>query len=243
MIPKITEERKLWKQGYRFVACVDEVGRGPLAGPVVAAAVCLTSKLSRTKENLFRLSFPRLRDSKKLSPKRREEIYNKVRKHLFESERPAIQWGIGIISEKVIDRINIYHATKLAMRKAVFELEKKLKTANFPKNSHNTNLCYSKEMYYVDFLILDGNMRLEDISIPQKAIVKGDEKVFSCALASIIAKVTRDRMMVRYHKKYPQYGFDRHKGYGTKLHFAMLKKHGPCKIHRRSFAPVAAFRI
>lgn len=228
----VKEEKKLWKQGYRFVACIDEAGRGPLAGPVVAAAVCFAPKLSLTKENLASLSFPRLKDSKQLSPKRRQEIYNKVKKHL------AIQWGIGIVSEKIIDKINIYQATKLAMRKAVFELEKKLKTANFPKNLHNTNSRYSEEMYYTDFLILDGNMKLENVSIPQKAIVKGDEKVFSCALASIIAKVTRDRMMIHYHKQYPQYGFDRHKGYGTKLHLQKLRRLGPCPIHRCTFSPL-----
>ena len=93
-------------------------------------------------------------------------------------------------------------------------------------------------MLYVDFLIVDGNMKL-DLSVPYKTIVKGDEKVFSCALASIIAKVIRDRMMVRYHKKYPQYGFDRHKGYGTKFHFKALQQFGPCPIHRMSFNPLA----
>ncbi len=230
MIPKITEERKLWKQGYRFVACIDEAGRGPLAGPVVAAAVILP--------RYPRPGLGKLRDSKKLSAKRREEIYTKVIHH------PGIQWGIGIVSEKVIDKINIFQATKLAMQKAVLELDKKIKAGVFSKNPHNTNLCYSKEMYYIDFLIVDGNMELEKIQIPQKAIVKGDEKVFSCALASVMAKVTRDKMMVRYHKKYPQYGFDRHKGYGTRLHVARLKRYGPCPIHRRSFAPVATtFRI
>ena len=96
---------------------------------------------------------------------------------------------------------------------------------------------YSMKSSYIDFLILDGNMTL-DISIPQKAIVKADEKVFSCAAASIIAKVKRDRLMERYHKKYTLYGFDKHKGYGTKLHIATLKEHGPCDIHRKSFAPL-----
>ena len=229
----LKEEKKLWKQGYQYIACIDEVGRGPLAGPMVAAAVCFVPKLVRDKENLISLSFPRLRDSKKLSPKRREEVYEKIKRY------PGIQWGIGIVSEKVIDKINIYQATKLAMQKAVFELDKKLQAANFPKNSHNTKPCYSRGLYYVDFLIVDGNMHLEKIPIPQKAIVKGDEKVFSCALASIIAKVTRDRIMVRYHKKYPQYGFDKHKGYGTPHHIAMLKKHGPCPLHRKTFSPVS----
>ena len=223
MTPKITEERKLWRQGYQFVACIDEAGRGPLAGPVVAAAVVLTKpSLGRPK-----LGLSKLRDSKKLSPKRREEIYAKVVKH------PAIQWGIGIVSEKVIDKINILQATQLAMRKAISHLETKLQ-----KNHHIAKHCYSKKMLYIDFLIVDGNKELSFMNISCKAIVKGDEKVFSCALASIIAKVTRDRMMVRYHKKYSQYGFDKHKGYGTPLHTAMLKKYGLCPIHRRSFTPV-----
>ena len=201
----LKEERKLWEQGYRFVAWIDEVGRGPLAGPVVAAAVCLN--LVKKSLITLRMHFPCLRDSKKLSPKRREEIYRGVEKH------PAIQWGIGIVSEKVIDKINIFQATKLAMKRALMRLGK------------------------TDYIILDGNIQL-NLPIPQKAIVKGDEKVFSCALASIIAKVTRDRMMLRYHKQYPQYGFDKHKGYGTKRHCAMLRLHGPCAIHRKTFSPV-----
>lgn len=229
--PTLTEERKLWKQGYRFVACIDEVGRGPLAGPVVACAVCFVPKLSRAKENLarlsFRLSFPHLRDSKKLSPKRRKEYYR------FFLHHPNLEWGIGKVYPVVIDRINIYQATKLAMEKALMNLHHKLQ-----KNHNITKSCYSKKRLHIDFLILDGNMTI-DAPFPQEAIVKADEKVFSCAAASIIAKVTRDRMMVRYHKKYPQYGFHKHKGYGTKHHVAMLKKHGPCPLHRKTFAPVS----
>ncbi len=224
MSPKIIEERKLWKQGYRFIACVDEVGRGPLAGPVVAAAVILP----RPGLGYPRPGLGKLRDSKKLSPKRREEIYTKIKKH------PVIQWGIGVVSEKITDKINILQATQLAMKKALLNLETKLQ-----KSPHITKSRYSKKRLYIDYLIVDGNMKLEKIQIPQKAIVKGDEKVFSCALASIIAKVTRDRMMVRYHKKYPQYGFDRHKGYGTKFHFKALQQLGPCPIHRMSFNPLA----
>ena len=202
----LNEEKKLWKKGFRVVAGVDEVGRGPLAGPVVAAALCFVPKLGLAKESFAKPSF-RLKDSKQLTPRQREQLYPILTTH------PAIEWGIGNVSPKLIDKINIYRATKLAMQKAVQNLQRKLK---------------------IDFLILDGNMKLKT-EIPQKAIVKGDEKVFSCAAASIIAKVTRDRIMLRYHKKYPQYGFNKHKGYGTKLHFKMLKKHGPSKIHRRSF--------
>ena len=125
-----------------------------------------------------------------------------------------IKWGIGRVSEKVIDKINILEATKLAMKRAVSDLEKRSSAANF--------------------LILDGNFEI-DTQHPQKSIIKADEKVFSCAAASIIAKVSRDRAMLRYHKKYPQYCFNRHKGYPTKLHRKMLKKHGPSVIHRLTF--------
>ncbi len=205
----LNEEKKLWEKGFRAVVGIDEVGRGPLAGPVVACAVCAKPGLAQ----LFKI---KLRDSKQLTPKQREKLCPILTTH------PAIEWGIGSVSPKLIDKINIYQATKLAMKKAVQDLQRKLK-----KNS-------------IDFLIIDGTMTLEKIQISQKAIVKGDEKVFSCAAASIIAKVTRDRIMLRYHKKYPQYGFNKHKGYGTKLHFKMLKKHGSCPIHRHSFAPVRA---
>ena len=166
-----------------------------MAGPVVAAAVI--------QDTRYKILNTKLRDSKKLSPKARENFYKILTAH------PGIRWGIGIVSEKVIDRINILEATKLAMKKAL----KKIKA---------------------DFLILDGKMKL-DSKIPQKSIVKADEKVFSCAAASILAKVTRDRIMRRYHKKYSQYRFDLHKGYGTKLHFQMLKRFGRCAIHRNSF--------
>ena len=248
------EEKKLWKEGYKYVAGLDEAGRGPLAGPVVAAAVIVlnpkskilnpkprrrtsslrgrqiqNSKFKFSKRVLnfghlnfdivlnlgFRVSNFKLRDSKKLSPKQREELYGILTRH------PGIKWGIGRVSEKVIDKINIKNAAELAMWRALKNLEKKIKKRT-------------------DFLIIDGNniKNLQLTTYNLKLLIKADEKVFSCATASIIAKVTRDRIMRKYHKKYPQYGFDRHKGYGTKLHLKMLKKHGPCKIHRKSFKPV-----
>ena len=210
--PTLNEEKRLWRKGFKRVACLDEAGRGCLAGPVVAAAVIIKDKkLNRAK--LLRLNLDSINDSKKLSPKKREGFYKILTKH------PQIKWGIGRVSEKVIDKINILEATKLAMEKAI----KKIK----PKP---------------DFLILDGNMKLK-INIPQKSIIKADEKVFSCAAASIIAKVTRDRIMERYHKKYPRYGFSKHKGYPTKMHRKKLKKYGPCKIHRKSFRPVKDCKI
>jgi len=197
--PNFSEEKKLRKNGFRFVAGLDEAGRGPLSGPVVAGVAVIKIK---------KFNIDNIKDSKKLSARKREEFYKTLTKH------PAVEWGIGIVSEKVIDKINILEATKLAMKKAIKGLKKK-----------------------PDFLILDGNFKINS-PLPQKSIIKADEKVLSCAAASIIAKVTRDRIMDKYHKKYPLYKFNRHKGYPTKLHFKLLKKHGPCKIHRKSFGPV-----
>jgi ribonuclease HII len=214
--PNLKEEKKLWKKGYKVVVGLDEAGRGPLAGPVVAAAVALNqkSKIKNQNEKLkFKNLLKKIRDSKKLTPPKRKELYQQIIKC------PFIKWGIGKVSEKVIDKINIFEATKLAMKKAIESLKKKLKRK-------------------VDFLILDGNFKI-DLEIPQKSIVKGDEKVLSCAIASIITKVTRDKIMEKYAKKFPEYGFEKHKGYGTKFHLKMLKKYGPCKIHRKSFLPVA----
>jgi ribonuclease HII len=218
----LKEEKKLWKKGYKRVACLDEAGRGPLSGPVIAAAVMIKMSKSNLKSKILNLksNFKRIKDSKKLTPKKREEFYKLLTKN------PTLKWGIGIVSEKVIDKINIKNAAELAMENAVKNLEKKINKK-------------------IDFLIIDGkylkNQKLKTKN--HKLIVKADEKVFSCAAASILAKVTRDRIMERYHKKYPRYGFDRHKGYPTRHHFKMLKKFGPCKIHRKSFKPVRACKV
>lgn len=193
----LSEEKKLWKKGFKYVAGLDEAGRGPLAGPVVAAAVTINWRSD--------LQLSNIRDSKQLSAKQREKFYNLIIKN------KNIKWGVAVVSEKIIDKINILQATKLAMIRALKKLSQK-----------------------IDFLILDGNFKINS-SIPQKSIIKGDEKVFSCAAASILAKVTRDRIMLRCHKKFPKYRFDLHKGYGTKLHIRMLKKFGRCAIHRNSF--------
>ena len=195
--PNLKEEKKLRNKGYKVVAGLDEAGRGPLAGPVVAAAVILGYGKNNIKG---------VKDSKQLTPEQRESLY----KVLINNK--DIKWGIGIVSEKVIDKINILQATKTAMEKAIKKMQP-------------------------DFLLLDGNFKIKS-EIPQKSVIKGDQKVMSIAMASIIAKVTRDRLMQKYHKKYPLYGFDRHKGYPTKAHFANLKKFGPCKIHRKTFYPV-----
>jgi len=268
----LKEEKNLWRKGFKRVACLDEAGRGCLAGPVVAAAVViknpkseirnpkqiLNSKskyLKHVSNFVLRISNLKLKDSKKLTSKVRERFYKILTTH------PGIEWGIGRVSEKVIDKINILEATKLAMLKAIKDLEKKLKTLSFIscyrrksaklKKGTQKPSCYQgdrRNQTKIDFLIIDGNFKIDlppdqkfgsgSLPIPQKSIIKADEKVFSCAAASILAKVWRDRIMKRYHKKYPQYRFDKHKGYPTKLHLKMLKKYGPCKIHRRSFEPV-----
>ena len=207
----LREEKKLWRKGLRVVACLDEVGRGPLAGPVVACAVVSLKK--KKMDSQFRQILKDIKDSKKLTFKKREELYKLLTNH------PQIEWATSRASEKVIDRINILEATKRAMEKAVRNLARKLKRKK------------------VKFLIIDGNFEI-NLNIPQKSIIKADEKVFSVMAASIIAKVSRDRMMFRYHKKYPCYKFASHKGYPTKLHRQLLEEHGFCKIHRRTFGPV-----
>lgn len=192
-------ERRARKKGYRLIAGVDEVGRGPLAGPVVACALIFSPKC-RIKG---------LDDSKRLSPKKREELYPVIREK-------ALTIGLGRVGERKIDGINILKATHLAMKRAISHLG-----------------------IEPDLLLVDG-FKIPGIEIPQKAIVRGDEKSASIAAASVIAKVTRDRLMVRYHKRHPEYGFHQHKGYGTKRHIRALRKHGPSWIHRKTFAGVKA---
>lgn len=203
--PNFVEEKKLWKRGFKFVVGLDEAGRGPLAGPVVAAAVAI-------QDTRYKIQNTKIRDSKKLSAKQREYFYKILTKH------PAIKWGIAVVSEKVIDKINIKNAAELAMEKALNNLEKKMR-------------CKA------DFLIIDGN-HIKNRKLKtknHKLIVDADEKVFSCAAASILAKVRRDRIMAAYHKKYPHYRFDKHKGYPTKQHREKIIAFGPCVIHRRAF--------
>lgn len=212
--PNFNEEEKLWRKGYKIVIGLDEAGRGPLAGPVIAAAVSVSPKLKIK-------NFNGVKDSKKLTAKQREYFYKILTTH------SQIKWGVGRVSEKVIDRINILEATKLAMLKAIADLERKIK--KIPKN-------FTK----IEFLILDGNFKINS-KIPQKSIIKADGKVFSCAAASIIAKVTRDRIMLNYHRKYPQYGFDRHKGYPTRAHIRNIEEYGICGIYRKTFNPISRY--
>ena len=193
----LRHEKRLNKLGFRAIAGVDEAGRGPLAGPVVASAVILGN--FRFKEEIF--------DSKKLSHKKRLLAYNEILAN-------ATAVGIGIVGEKTIDEINIYQATLQAMRMALTSLK-----------------------LTPDYAIVDGNMNLGCLC-PSQSIVKGDCKSLSIAAASIVAKVTRDNIMFKFHSEYPQYGFSRHKGYPTKDHKRALKEHGPSPIHRFTFQPV-----
>ncbi len=198
--PTLAEENTLYAQGYKYVVGIDEVGRGALAGPVVAAAVMLPQSVSPDK-------LRDIRDSKEVTPARREALYKLI---MVE----AIAVGIGIVPPQIIDSINILNATKLAMRQAIEQLH-----------------CSP------DFLLIDG-MTIPKLNILQKKIIKGDKLCFSIACASIIAKVTRDYIMVEFSKAYPYYGLENHKGYGTEYHLESLKQHGPSPIHRFSFGPV-----
>ena len=184
--------------GYRRIAGLDEAGRGPLAGPVVASAVVLPSRCRLIGCD----------DSKLLSESEREQLYVVIRKR-------AVSIGIGSATEQEIDRLNILEATRLAMHRALAGL--------MPKP---------------DCLLIDA-ISLPACAIPVRSIIKGDALCMSVAAASIVAKVTRDRLMAEYHRAYPHYNFLSHKGYGTEEHLLQLATHGPCQIHRRTYAPVA----
>jgi ribonuclease HII len=194
----LAHEDALRARGLHFVAGVDEAGRGPLAGPVVAAAVILPEGFRHGSLN----------DSKQLSERARASLYDEI---IADGQ---VRWALAIVDNDEIDRLNILRATNEAMRRAVAQLD--------PQPHH---------------VLIDG-LLVKPFPIPQTAIVGGDGLSFSIAAASIIAKVTRDRLMVDMDARHPGYAFARHKGYGTPQHLAALKKHGPCPIHRRSFLPV-----
>ena len=198
MACNLAHEDKLRARGLRFVAGVDEAGRGPLAGPVVAAAVILPQGFRHASLN----------DSKQLTAATRELLFVEITAHT------EIRFAFSVVDVAEIDRINILRATHEAMRRAVAQLD--------PQPQH---------------VLIDG-LPVRPFSIAQTALVAGDTLSFSIAAASVIAKVTRDRIMVEHDAKFPGYDFARHKGYGTPQHLAALKKHGPCPIHRRSFLPV-----
>ena len=188
-------EEKYKGEGYSLIAGMDEAGRGPLAGPVCVAIVIMPLEKDKIIDGV--------NDSKKLSEKKREALYEKI-------IDTAISYKIELIDENTIDTINILNATKLGMYKCINEIEVK------------------PDIVLVDAVKLDADIKCA-------AIIKGDALSYSIACASILAKVTRDRLMLELDKKYPQYEFKKHKGYGTKLHIENLKKYGPCDIHRRSF--------
>lgn len=200
-MPSFIYEKALYRRGFKLVAGVDEAGRGPLAGPIVAAAVILPKNCL-----IYGLD-----DSKRLSPQKRVKLYSEIKKK-------AVGVGIASVSHKVIDRINIQQADLRAMKRAVEKLNP-----------------------LPDFILVDGSRNKINSSILQRGINSGDAKCASIAAASIVAKVTRDRLMQRLHKQFPLYGFARHKGYGTKEHIKKILAHGPCLIHRRSFYPVSCF--
>ena len=187
-------EEKAWANGYDSVCGVDEAGRGPVAGPVCAAAVILPAGIV----------IEGLNDSKKLSEKKREKLFDEITAN-------ALAWSVSLVDERVIDEINILQATFLAMERAMAQMAPPPELA-----------------------LIDGN-RSKDFGLPVRTIVKGDSLSASIAAASILAKVTRDRLMEQYDEQYPQYGFAVHKGYGTKRHYAALREYGPCPIHRQTF--------
>jgi ribonuclease HII len=187
-------ERRAHQRGYKLIAGIDEAGRGPLAGPVVAAAVILSHDYENTE----------IKDSKQLSARKRERLYEIIK-------QDALSIGLGVAEASIVDAVNVLQATLIAMKEAI------------------ANLSITP-----DYLLIDGTHRIF-LSIPQEAIVKGDSLSLSVASASIIAKVSRDRIMEIYHRQFPQYNFLKNKGYGTSEHREAIKKYGHCKIHRRSF--------
>ena len=199
-----SEEKRALKKGYCLIAGLDESGRGSLAGPVVSAIVLL-----KKKSDFNDLKIKSIRDSKSLSAKQREEIFEKLKNN------PNIEWRIALVSEKTIDRINIFQATILSWKRAIKKLSLK-----------------------PEFIFLDGKTEIKNLKIKQKAIVKADKKIFLCSLASIIAKVKRDKIMEKLDKKYPGFSLKKHKGYATKEHLQLLKKKKIPEIYRKSFQPV-----
>ena len=202
-MPDLSLEIALQANGYLRIAGIDEAGRGPLAGPVAAAAVILPKNFT----------CPGLDDSKKISPKMRDRLYERL------TNDPEIYWAVATAEREEIDRVNILRATHLAMRRAAEAL------VPIPA-----------------YCLIDG-LPVNPFPLPHDAIVKGDGKSLSIAAASIIAKVTRDRIMREIDREFPQFGFAKHQGYGTKAHLEALRIHGPCRHHRLTFQPVAQLTL
>lgn len=202
----LSTEQRYFDLGYEFIGGVDEAGRGPLAGPVVAACVVISRDFKIDDEDLEMIN-----DSKKLTAKKREKLFGIIK-------AKALAVEIGVVDNEIIDKINILQASFLAMRRAI----KKLKIEP-------------------NYVLTDGKFKIPKLETPQTAIIGGDAQVWTIAAASIIAKVSRDWLMSELDKKYPEYLFAKHKGYGTKLHLEKILAHGPCPIHRRSFEPIKSF--
>lgn len=198
-------ETGIYDGGVTSIAGIDEAGRGPLAGPVVVACVVMNPESMIEGVN----------DSKKISEKKRERIYEVI-------INEAIAYGVGIVSQTDIDRINILNATKMGLRLAIKDIEEDLKKKK-------------RSFEKPDIILVDALTKIDTDNIPYKSIIKGDAKSYSIAAASIVAKVTRDRIMRQWDEVYPMYGFARHKGYGTAVHIAAIKEYGLCPLHRRSF--------
>ena len=205
--PHLQKEIALLRQGYRFIAGLDEAGRGAWAGPVVAAAVILP-----LDQPALAGALSGVRDSKKLAPGRREELFTVIQK-------TALAFAVGLAPADMVDDLNVVGATRHAMQKALAGLR-----------------------VAPDYLLLD-YLRLPAVDLPQDAFAKADSTSLTVAAASVVAKVTRDRLMVDFNQTYPVYAFDRHKGYGTRAHRAALDRHGPCPLHRMSFRPLRNFAI
>jgi len=202
--PDTKLEERLWGEGYKLIVGLDEAGRGPLAGPVVASGVVI-SDLSQV--------IPEVRDSKKMTEKQRDKAFVEIKKL-------SLAYGIGLVGPREIDKMGIQNAVLQAMTTAVEIIERKLNSK-------------------IDYIIADGMNILSIKNYKMDKIKKGDLYHYSIAAGSVLAKVTRDKLMREYHEKYPEYGFDTHVGYGTKKHMEALKRYGATEIHRRSFKPVA----
>lgn len=192
---KEIEEKIYNSKEVKYICGIDEAGRGPLAGPVVIAAVIMPRNSIIEGVN----------DSKKVSEKKREKLYEEI-------TSSSIAWAVGIIDQNEIDDINILNATKKGLTQALTELEQR-----------------------PDIILVDALTKIDTLGIPYESIIKGDAKSYSIAAASIVAKVTRDRIMRQWDEIYPQYGFEKHKGYGTAMHINAIKEYGPCPLHRKSF--------
>ena len=216
---KIKNELRDFDLSYgEIILGVDEAGRGPLAGPVVASAVIIPKYFNELDE---------INDSKKLTEKKREKLFKPIMENCIV--------GIGIADEKEIDEINILNATFLAMRRAIEEIDEKLRINSSIIDEYSESKKNGKLIKNYDVTLVDGNHKIREQDKEQEPVIKGDGTSLSIAAASIIAKVTRDRILLEIANEFPEYKFEKHKGYGTKLHREILLEIGPCKYHRNSF--------